>query len=256
MSGTQHEFGHRPRASSERAQLVLESVFGAVLVVSTVALLAASARRALGFGPDFFAHATVLGAGGVGLALAFAPRHLPSGRLGPANYVTLLRGGLVAIVLALLWERAGDTGAWLAVGVATLVLGLDGLDGYLARHTRMASSYGARLDMETDAALILALAALAWHTDKAGAWVLASGLMRYAFLAAGRAWPALRRPLPASRRRQAVCVTQITCLLGCLVPWVARPWSAGLAAGGLALLAWSFAMDTRWLAHRAASEEE
>ena len=37
------------------------------------------------------------------------------------------------------------------------------------------------------------------------AWVLACGLMRYAFVAAGLLAPPLRRPLPPSRRRQAVC---------------------------------------------------
>ena len=39
----------------------------------------------------------------------------------------------------------------------------------------MASAFGARFDMETDALLLLVLAALAWQFDKAGAWVLASG---------------------------------------------------------------------------------
>ena len=45
-----------------------------------------------------------------------------------------------------------------------------------------ASSFGARFDMETDALLILVLAALVWQHGKAGPWILAAGLMRYAFV--------------------------------------------------------------------------
>jgi hypothetical protein len=60
--------------------------------------------------------------------------------------------------------------------------------------------------------------------------------------------PWLRRPLPPSRRRQAVCVVQGVTLLLCLLP----PVSAALAslAAGLALLALlaSFAADVIHLA--------
>ena len=42
----------------------------------------------------------------------------------------------------------------------------------------MTSGYGARFDMETDAAFILVLSILVWQHGKAGAWVLLCGLMR------------------------------------------------------------------------------
>ena len=82
----------------------------------------------------------------------------------------------------------------LAVALAASVAVLDGVDGWLARRTRMASAFGARFDMETDAALILVLAVLAWQFGRAGAWVLACGLLRYAFVGAGVLWPWLRSP--------------------------------------------------------------
>ena len=48
--------------------------------------------------------------------------------------------------------------------------------------------------MEVDAALILILSILVWLHGKAGPWVIACGLMRYTFVAAGwccRGWLAL-----------------------------------------------------------------
>ena len=86
----------------------------------------------------------------------------------------------------------------------------------------LASEFGARFDMETDALLMLVLCLLVLHFGKAGAWVLAAGVMRYAFVLAARLWPWLARPLPPSRRRKAVCVVQITSLIVCLGPIVPR----------------------------------
>ena len=51
------------------------------------------------------------------------------------------------------------------------------------------SAFGARFDMEVDALLILVLSAGVWWFDKAGAWVWLSGLLRYAFIAAGWGLP-------------------------------------------------------------------
>ena len=80
---------------------------------------------------------------------------------------------------------ADDRIAWLAVATVVVVAALDGVDGWLARRDAQASSFGARFDMETDAAFILILSVLVWQHGKAGAWVLGCGLMRYVFVAAG-----------------------------------------------------------------------
>jgi phosphatidylglycerophosphate synthase len=101
--------------------------------------------------------------------------------------------------------------------------------------------------METDALLILLMAALAWQLEKAGAWVLLAGLMRYLFVAAAIIWPWLSSPLPPSRRRKTVCVLQVLSLLIILAPAVAQPWSNIFAVGGLLLLCYSFAVDIIWL---------
>jgi phosphatidylglycerophosphate synthase len=114
----------------------------------------------------------------------------------------------------------------------------------------MASDFGARFDMETDAALMLVLCALAWQLDKAGAWILAIGLMRYAFVAAAWRWRWLRLALPQSIRRKTVCVVQIVALFVVIAPVTPYPASAAVGAAALALLAWSFAVDVLWLARR------
>jgi phosphatidylglycerophosphate synthase len=105
--------------------------------------------------------------------------------------------------------------------------------------------------METDSLLILLMAALVWQLDKAGAWVLVSGLMRYLFVAGAAIWPWLSGSLPASRRRKAVCVLQVLALLLALAPAVGQSWSALIAVGGLFLLCYSFAVDVIWLRHHA-----
>jgi phosphatidylglycerophosphate synthase len=104
--------------------------------------------------------------------------------------------------------------------------------------------------METDALLILALAALVWQLGKTGPWILAAGAMRYAFVAAGLVWPRLRGRLPPSRRRQTICVAQIAALMVCLAPFVPPDLSGPLGLLSVTLLAVSFALDVAWLARR------
>lgn len=183
----------------------------------------------------------------------FLPLHRPRPRLGPANQVTLLRGVLTALLIALAGEGAGEALAWTAFALAVIVAALDGVDGRLARRLGWASPFGARFDMELDALLVAGLALLLWTLDRAGPWVLAAGAMRYLFVAAGALWPWLRHPLPPSRRRQAVCVVQVLTLALALVPVLPAVWAWAVAALGLVFLSYSFAIDTLWLARRARS---
>jgi phosphatidylglycerophosphate synthase len=188
---------------------------------------------------------------GAAIWLGFSlPKHLPQVRIGPANQVTLGRLALTALLAGLLGETQ-PASAWLACGIASLVLVLDGVDGWLARRSGCASPFGAHFDMETDALLILLMAALTWQLEQAGAWVLLSGAIRYLFVAAALVQPWLRRPLPPSRRRKLICVLQILSLLLALVPLIQPPWSNGLALVGLVLLCYSFFTDIVWLRQQA-----
>lgn len=101
--------------------------------------------------------------------------------------------------------------------------------------------------MEVDAFLILILSVAAAMLQKAGAWVLLIGLMRYAFIAASWFIAALRADLPPSFRRKVVCVIQVLTLCLILVPSVDVPISHYLAAISLVMLTMSFAMDIVFL---------
>ncbi len=137
--------------------------------------------------------------------------------------------------------------AWAVVAAATLVIVLDGVDGWVARRTGTATAFGGRFDLEVDAALILILSILAWRYGKAGAWVILSGLLRYIFVVAGWRWTSLDRPLFPSRRRQTVCVVQVVGLIVTVAPVVTPPLSTAIAALALAALCVSFAIDVVWL---------
>lgn len=227
--------------------------FAPVALAHGAALFAASyaiwpegtgAARAL----PLAAYALMTAAVSVGLA-----RGYPHRRLGACNAVTHGRATLVALLAAPLAAPGllADPGlGWTAFALAALALALDGVDGWLARRGGLASRFGARFDMEVDAAFALLLALLAWQGGKAGAWVLVLGLPRYAFVGAAVLVPWLRAPLPERWSRKAVCVLQIGALIALLAPPLAPPWSAWLAGAVAVPLLWSFAMDVLWLRRR------
>ena len=165
-------------------------------------------------------------------------------KFGPANQITLLRAILVAGLAILVGQPATPVTAWRVVLIAIVAALLDGVDGWVARRTGTVSAFGTRFDMETDAALILVLAILAWQYGKAGAWVLLSGLLRYIFVAAGWLWPWMRSPLSSTLRGKIVCVVQIVALIVAMAPMIAPPASSLVAAVGLLALSYSFLVDT------------
>lgn len=232
----------------------LLSVIPALLLVTGAAFVLAEAFQL----PAGYIVQSVAAFAGLLLVLSpFLPQHQPLTRFGAANNVTLARAGIAALVAGLLGQAAMTPGlAWLLAAFAGLALILDGVDGWLARWSGLQSPFGARFDMEVDAAFILILAALVYQTDKAGAWVLLAGLLRYGFVALGYALPWLGRPLPPRQRRQTACVIQTLALALCLIPPFIPPWTTLLAAAALGLLTLSFLVDIFWLARHSKPEEE
>jgi len=183
------------------------------------------------------------------LALARALRRDRSARLGPADAVTLTRATLavgVAALTAASFERAAAVAT--LVTLASVALALDFVDGWVARRTSTESALGAKLDGEVDAFLILALSVDV--APSAGVWVLAIGLMRYAFLAAGWALPWLRAPLPRRGWRKTVTASQGVALVVAASQLTPAALSRVLLAVALALLAESFGRDVWWLWRR------
>jgi phosphatidylglycerophosphate synthase len=230
-----------------RASVMTAALAGLVAIVA----LADLARAALPLGDRYPLKAAGLFALISGLSIGFLQQHHPFSRFGAANQITTIRAILVVLVAGLVGEPTVPAVAVAAVAASVAATLLDGVDGWLARRNGLASSFGARFDMEVDALLILALSILAWRHDKAGVWVVGSGLLRYLFVASGTVAPWLRAPLPASRRRQAICVIQIAVLTLVMLPAIETPISSALAAAALAALSYSFLIDTVWLWRRA-----
>lgn len=174
----------------------------------------------------------------------------PHPRFGAANIVTTVRAMLAAFGAGLIGYPALSSAMWAVIALTTAMLILDGLDGRLARATGMSSEFGARFDMETDAAFILVLSILAWQHGKAGVWVLMCGLMRYVFGAAGWLTPWMSAPLRATLRGRLVAVSQLVGLGVALAPIVPVPASTVVAGLTLAALTWSFSLDVAWLARQ------
>ncbi len=179
------------------------------------------------------------------------PDH-PHARFGAANVLTLYRAA--GTVLLAGWipvvSQLPPPGLALLSLCSVLLLTLDGLDGYLARRTHLASAFGARFDMEIDALLTLVISVLVWQSGKTGIWILLLGLMRYGFVLAGVVCTALDNPLFPSFRRKLICVVQLATLCAILSPWVSPPWSTALGMVACLLLSASFVRDTHWLLTR------
>jgi phosphatidylglycerophosphate synthase len=188
----------------------------------------------------------LLVAAAYGLAVcALLGRGLGGAALGPADRVTLLRAVLVGGVTALVVESATrPLPAGPLAALAAVALSLDWVDGRVARGTGTVSALGARFDMEVDAYLILVLSVAAARS--LGPWVLAVGLMRYAYGVAGRVLPWLRGPLPPRQWRKVVAAAQGIVLAVAVAGVLSRPVAAGMVAVALALLAESFGRDVGW----------
>jgi phosphatidylglycerophosphate synthase len=177
-------------------------------------------------------------------------------RLGLANWITIGRLGIACLLFGVAADLAATgavlpaTAAWTVIALALAGIIFDGVDGWIARRGRYESAFGARLDMEVDAFLILVLSVLAWQLDKAGPWVVLLGVMRYLFWMAGLVFPRFAAPLPESFRRKAACVTTGVVLTVVMAPVITAPLSAWLAAAALALLGYSFLVDSLWLVRR------
>jgi phosphatidylglycerophosphate synthase len=168
-------------------------------------------------------------------------------RLGPADVVTLVRAALVVGVTALVVDGGSHVGshAGALVPLAAVALALDLVDGQVARRTGTASAFGASLDMEVDAWLILVLSV---HVaPEVGWWVLAIGLARYALALAATLLPVLRRPVPVRRWAKVVAAVQGVTLLVVSTGWLPIPVSRVLLGVALLLLVESFAHQVRWL---------
>jgi phosphatidylglycerophosphate synthase len=223
---------------------VFRAVIAGLVVILVYAPIVAAETMS---GADYIKRSLIFFVAAALLAVGRVGAHHPFPHFGAANFVTMLRVALVAGVAGLIGEPPSERIAWLAVSVVVTVAVLDGVDGWLARRSGEISAFGARFDMEVDAALILILSILVWLHGKAGVWVGACGLMRYGFVATGWVLPWMAGPLRSTIRGKSVAVAQFIGLGAALLPIVRVPFSNIIAMVTLATLVWSFAIDIAWL---------
>ena len=182
----------------------------------------------------------------VNTALARGLSRHGSERLGPADWVTLTRATLAVAVAALVADSFDEPAeVALLVTLTVVALVLDAVDGWIVRRMGTATPLGAQFDGEVDAFLILVLSVFVARS--AGAWVLAIGAARYAFLAAGWLFPWLREQLPPRHWRKVVAATQgivLAIAAADVLPLVVTQVALLVA---LALLSESFGRDVAWL---------
>ena len=161
---------------------------------------------------------------------------------GPANAITAVRAGLTVVLAVLVVRSFGhDVPVALVVVLASVALATDALDGRVARRTGTVSRFGARFDMETDAALLLVLST--YVARDVGLWVLAIGLARYVFLAAKVPLPWLRGQAPPRRWCKVVAALQGVVLLIVASGLLPEPVAVAALLVALALLVESFAHE-------------
>jgi phosphatidylglycerophosphate synthase len=168
----------------------------------------------------------------------------PDGRgASPANLVTGLRIVLAGLAGVLAVLDAPPVA--LAVVLAGALLS-DFVDGRVARATGTASRFGARLDLEADAFLILVLSTVVAMDH--GAWVLGLGLVRYVFAVGVLLVPGLQHEPPPRPWCKVVAALVATVLAVVAVgPLPSAVETAALVVVAL-LLAESFAHEAvdRW----------
>jgi len=233
----------RPTPSLPSLTFAAASGVGAgILLVGAPLLLGAEVQNhALGLG--LFAYLLASGLSAYAIHISY-----PHAKLGMCNLVTLARLVIVGVLCVAMLSGIAPNAV--VLGLAVLSLSLDGVDGWFARHQGLSSDFGARFDVEVDAAFALALAVYAAKSDLAGAYVILLGLPHYLFWGARSLWPWLNAPLPPKLSRKAVCVLQIGTLIALLLPQFGDPLRNGIVAIAVLALVWSFGRDILWLYRR------
>ncbi len=94
---------------------------------------------------------------------------------GPANWVTWIRFLCISALIFL----AGTSNLWLLALLCSLEVGLDVLDGWLARRYGCLNETGVYFDKEMDAFYVMVVVLLIYYQGVTGPWILGLGLIRF-----------------------------------------------------------------------------
>ena len=147
------------------------------------------------------------------------------GSVGVASAVTLLRGGLIALVAGFLLVEPTAVFAWIPAFCYGTAAGLDWVDGRLARYADRTTVLGERLDMAFDTTGLLSATLVGVRWGPIPVWYLLVPGARYVYRGAlgirlHRGLPV--DDLPKSQIRRPVAGLQMAFVVGALTP-VAPP---------------------------------
>jgi phosphatidylglycerophosphate synthase len=154
------------------------------------------------------------------------------GEFKAANAVTLLRGGLIAPILGLLWIGQGRV----ALGLYIQAAATDLIDGWLARRFKQSSEFGAQLDAIVDnvfSLAILGFLALAYPDLVARQWIAAAALFGGPIAYLGVSWLMTRRLLMFHVWSAKVGAFLLFCLWPAIAVtgWTGWFWLSALVVG-------------------------
>lgn len=167
-------------------------------------------------------------------------------RLGLANWLTITRGGCIAVLAGFLLVDPNRWVAWLPAACYLLAISLDWVDGRLARYRDQLTTLGEHLDMAVDTSGLLVASLVGVRWGAIPVWYLSVPLARYIYRGALE----IRRrrghtvdPLPPSSVRRPIAGVQMAFVAGALVPGAPSSlvWIGAVIATGLGLA--SFGRD-------------
>ncbi|WP_277540174.1 CDP-alcohol phosphatidyltransferase family protein [Haloarcula laminariae] len=172
---------------------------------------------------------------------------------GLANALTLLRGGLYAVVAGFVVVPASTTLAWVPAVCYGVGVALDKLDGVVARSVGEETDLGERLDMAVDTFgfVVAPLVAVLWN--QLPVWYLALSAARYVYLAGIRYRRHRGRPIhdsPDSDLGKYLAGVQMTFITVALVPAVPSDLVFAVAPAVLAPSLAVFARDFLYVSGR------
>lgn len=142
--------------------------------------------------------------------------------LGVANYLSVVRGGLIATTSGfLLQPPATEVAAWIPGVIYTVAAILDRIDGFVARRSNRTSLLGSKLDTTYDALGLLIAPLLALNYGKVH-WSFLLVSVAYYFFCWGLYWRRTHNlpvyPLLPSQLRRTLAGFQMGCVALLLLP--------------------------------------
>lgn len=155
---------------------------------------------------------------GVALVTWHALRGLETPALTAANWITVGRGGALALLIGFLATPPTGLALWIPPLLFGLAAGLDGVDGWVARTWGTVTQSGDRLDASMDGLTMLCGALFVVAAGRAHPVFLLAGLARYAYIGGIVVRRYRKRPIaPLDDRR----LRKVIAVIVLLAIWVA-----------------------------------